>query len=448
IGIISSSSHSSSLNRVSNDFREGWPKTGTEIYWIAHIYNNTQNQILNATYEWSVNANTTASGNTVLKKGVNKLEHLYDWDFDKDISLSIEAVLPSGETLKDKRTFRSNALHVGFYIHKDVYNPLNTQLENSSTNLEIWFTNLFQEWNQLLEQYEIKDRLRLDYIRVIENSKAYPLENNSYQEFDADIFWYFYKQGDALGLGELNLSADPTVILHELIHFRGVRDLYTYSIYHEAVNGSKVNIKDYDGTEAVGSERMPYLEPFQPPNGYTLYKSPLGFHNFLMNYPDKNTTIHQLTIEGLNNVAKFRGAYYRDVFGNTINDFDRANEYLTKVPKRTKIILMDDHSDIIADAQVELFFDESPREDYMKLFNNTPKFVTHSDQNGIFLLPASLWTDTSWKKRNWGTTFIIRVSVDDRSKWGYFFLPIFYLNEAFYDGDKEETELLFKVNLR
>lgn len=430
----------------------GWPDVGQTIEWVCHLYNSGDETVEAVPYEWLVDETQVAEGIVDLPPGETTVSLDRSWSSNRE---QIEFVIDPPELPADDRhghslAIESDALTVGLWINVEIAEFM--ERHSSIPPFPVWAGREVQVWNSLFAAYqsssqphEILDRIRLEAVRIVRADTNWPEVINS------DMFWWYNGHGDRrfLSLGSPSqVFQDQTITLHELVHHRGVHDLYAYRVWHGR-NGSQILIKDPNGAPAVGGSRMPYRRMW--PDGGEVFSSPYMERLMGADY-SRPTRIDPLTAYGLNWVAGRRTPRWKDEWGNHMNGFtcspvqyDQHNAFVLDVPDSARIQFLVDGEPAPVGTNVEVFFDHAG-ETYHNLFLEEPDQTAavgadHKATIDIRYL-QSLPPDAVWDS----DVVIVRVTVG--SRWGYSFLPVYELNMAYVRGQRVVADLDIEVDVR
>ena len=309
----------------------GWPEPGQKIHWRAHVFNRSKYGMINARYIWKINQSIADIGKVKIPRGKTVIEFDHAWNATpEEISFIMEVDTSDDQTVSNEITVKSNALSIGLWIEDALYQWMNN--EPDIPPFELWACEQVKRWNYIIHRDAFGDeklfegaidQLRLDRIVVLPDNSPYP------ENLDTDFVWYFRKDKRDLRFlhvgAPLSVIEDQTIVLHELLHQRGLIDLYAYEVLHGITGGNNVQILDPDGKKAAGTERLPFLS--NQPNYSVLYTP--NFSNALMGsnyrYPSV-LTAH--SVYGLNLFAGQRTPRWINENGN-YKSLSFNNPYIT-----------------------------------------------------------------------------------------------------------------------
>ncbi len=429
----------------------GWPAAGQLVTWKAHIFNNDNFKINGLKYKWFVNNTLFKKDSTDLPEGESEIIFQREWNPQKEnIKVQIEIKSTSGKIFSDSLSISSKALTIGFWIDQDIYDYVNSKAD--VPGFELWAKNQVERWRAILNKtieldkrnsLAVKDEIRLDRITVLPPGSPYP------KDIDTDLIWYFFtgiSDSRFLNVGsKLSVINDQTIVFHELLHQRGLIDIYAYQVFKNGPNSSDIKIKDPDGNLAIDKGEFPTLGSL---NGAALVYNPTFIGKFLMGsdyrYP---ASLSEQSIYGLNLFAERRTPRSFDQFGNFIDDLADNNPYAAHVPDNIKLEITDTNNNILKNIFLDVFFDKGIKS-YQDVYYAKPDFTLETDTFGIAILNSDPWQVKSWVKRYSASTLILRARYPDNSKWAYQFLPIYYLNLKYINGDTESARINVTFNMK
>jgi hypothetical protein len=358
----------------------------------------------------------------------------------------------AGLTATDKLEIYSDALSVGIWIEKSIYDWMSK--DPHVPNFEKFMRRQIIQWNNilagniLLEKIDLSnqsirtiDRVRLDRVVVVPDGSPYP------KDVDTDMIWFYSnRSNDARFLhsgSPISVIEDQTIVLHELLHQRGLIDLYAYEVLHRPENGSEVQILNPDGSKAAGSRWMPFLGNL--PDGNKLYAP--HFDSGLMGYDYSYPAyLSQHSAYGLNLFSGRRTPRTIDRFGNLENALADSNHYMTHVPNHIEVEMVSSSGELLQNHFLDIFIDIG-RHSYQDVYSGDPQIILQSDSLGIAVLPSELWSDESWIKRMHANVLILRARSVENATWAYSFLPVYDLNMAYIRGFKASARFTLNFSL-
>jgi hypothetical protein len=399
----------------------GWPQPGEEVRWTARVVNRGAAAAEGVAFRWRVDDSVVLEGVVDVPVGEEEVSLARPWSSQRERIAFELSPLPGLDTTTgdDTLSIHSDALSVGFWVHESIYRWM---LDHGRPGFERQAQRWLADWNEILGRNKwswspegVLDRLRLDRVEVIADS------DESLTDLDTDLMWFFRVSMPDHRF--LNVAADHTVqqdqaiVLHELLHQRGIHDLYAYEVIHSSGNGSNVGIT-VNGHPVAGSQLMPLN-----PDGRTVYKPDLtGLMGTLLQTRVAN--ISEPTALGLNAVARLRTPRWVDAFGNNVNGF-QAGHYANLLPATTRIRLRSSSGEPLAGAQVKVHADHGSGA-YKDVYLPDADYITQTDADGIFELHGDILDGTPTLEHPKAWTLII--GVEHGSGRAYVFLPGYKLN--------------------
>jgi len=447
VGWISREPRIPAPNRPDAPREEGWPDAGSRVHWVAHVLNRGPDTVAGVPYTWLIDGAPAGSGDVDLPPGETTVWLPWTWSFERHVvSFAIQppAAVRDATADDDEVTMTSDALSLGFWIERGVYDWL---AEGDRPGFERWAHRESGRWNQILARAVyptspegVLDRLRVDQIIVAPDGS-----DAGMKELDTDLQWWVHTTSDDARFlqryVEPRYLADQTIILHELLHERGLTDLYAYAVYQGGPTESRIEIRE-NGRLVAGT----FLMPFLPASSWGVYRLP---DNGLMGTSYRqgaNLTEH--SANGLDLRAGRRTPLWVDQGGNLINGFSSQHQrdsYLERLPAVTRIRLLDLQGQPLPGAEVAVFLDHSGST-YQDLYEAEPDSEHRADALGVVSVPGvQLAFARSAQAPPKSQTTILRVSTPTAR--GYAFLPVYDLNLLTFRGGVDQAETELRVEL-
>ncbi len=429
----------------------GWPASGQQVTWKAHVFNNNSFKITDLKYKWFVNNILFKTDSTELPQGESEINFQKEWNpQNEQIKVQIEIENNGGGKFVDSLRISSKALTIGFWVDQNIYDYVNSNPD--VPGFELWARGQVERWTEILKKttllsksnsLTVKDDIRIDRITVLPTGAAYPKVTNT------DLIWYFTSTNSDnrfLNVGSpISVINDQTIVLHELLHQRGLIDIYAYQVLNNGPNNSNIQIKDPDGNLALDNEEF---QPLYHSNGYSVVYDPVFANTVLMGKNYHNTALlSKQSIYGLNLFAEIRTPRTFDQFGNVIDVLADNNPYAAQVPDKTELDITDENNKPLKNVFIDFFFDKGT-EVYQDVYNAGPDFILETDTSGIAVLTSAPWQNESWYKRYSANVIILRARYPGNSTWAYQFLPVYYMNLKYIDGDKRSARIKVTFNLK
>jgi hypothetical protein len=428
---------------------EGWPMEGDRVHWVAHVLNRGPETVAGVPYSWSIDDGTSQRGTVDLPPGETTLWLSWSWTFDRHrVSL---ALLPSAEVGDpspgdDSLEVFSDALSVGLGVEQDIYDWL---LENDGPGIERFMQQHIAAWNEMLAGAVhtatpdgVLDRIRLEEVQIHPAGRG-----PRFDDVSTDLRWFFRKEPTDPRYLNRGMQAryrnDQTIVLHEMLHLRGLIDLYAYAVTHDGVTGSRVEIAE-NGHPIVGTKLMPDLTPSSA--AVTVYRLPADGLMGTRFFRGGNITEHSAF--GLNRLAGRRTPQWFDENGNLISLGNVAwtEHYTNLIPERTDLRLLDQGGRRVANASVEIYLDQS-QFTYQNVFGPVPDRVLRTGLDGVVSLPEDLLAELPTWSTAPAKAMVMILGVKTSGARGYPFLPVYDLNLLYFRGGGGPAEMELEVEM-
>ncbi len=423
------------------DPRAGWPAPGSQVRWVAHLINRGEAPAGGVPYRWLLDGIPMDSGSTDMPVGRSTVEWARPWTSDRH-RITFELTPAEGTDARaddDTLTVFTDALSVGFWVHRSIYGWMTTgALPGFERQAQRWL----EAWNVLFVRSAwpsspdgVLDRLRLDRVEVLPDEADYP------KDVDTDLAWFFSNRlADRrfLHVGSPDdVREDQTIVLHELLHERGLTDLYAYEVKHDSPNGSYVGIEE-DGRLVAGTVAMPLL-----PDNVSVFKPSL---DGLMGgeYQIATTRISEHSAAGLNLRAGLRTPRWTDGWGNAIDGFAKG-PYVNLLPDTTLVLLRAPDGSPLPRARVDVFLDHG-QEFYTDVYDAEPDRTFDADDGGVLRMPGDI-LDGTYTVESFPKPWTLILRVQHLGGRVYLFLPGYELNLVYFRGGHHEGRLDLTVQL-
>lgn len=430
---------------------EGWPRAGSAVQWVATILNRGTTTVSDVPYTWRIDNDAVLSGVVDLPPGRTEVLLPWTWTFTRhQIALAI-APSASRDTVRDDNqlTIVSDALSLALWIERGVYDWM---LEDGRPGYERWLQRELEFWNATLARAVYPtaptgalDRIRVDFVEVVPNGYRYPNDN----ALEADLTWFVPNDRGNSAYLQLrsppSILADQSIVLHELLHQRGLIDLYAYDVLHNGGSDEdgRINIEE-NGRPVVGTFLMPPLS--QGVAGMKVFASPVnGLMGSLYRHA-ANLTEH--CVNGLNQWAGRRTTMRIDQFGNALNDManvPQPDAYVWKLPRRTVLSFVDSTGAPITGPTVDVFVDHNGHP-YRDTYAALPDLTLFPDASGRVTLPGNVLEGRPPASSQPKSQVII-LGVRTSEGRGFAFLPVYYLNLVYFRTGPEQGTLEIPVTL-
>ncbi len=442
-------SHIQRLPRIPNPDAQGmprvvgWPSIGSEVTWVAHVVlRHAPPSPATLVYEWRLNGRLLKRDSLTPSAAVVEIPIRLPWSGTRD-TLSIQVTAPvswqARRTEDDGFTIFTDALSVGFWVDSAVYHWLARTYPGGFEAIarrEVNHLNgMFEAAVHPATPHGVLDRVRLDAIGLRNDEDGYP------RHIDTDFVWWFLRSPRIplflSRVSPLSVLDDQTVVLHELLHQRGIVDLYAYEVLHAASNQSRVDIRNAAGVLVAGTPQLPAIDSNPHRDGVRLFRPVLnGLMGTLYMFP---TVIDEHTAWGLNLVAGRRTPTISDELGNQSHRL--LNDYVDRVPTRVTFEIRDDGGQLVSNATLAVFPDtNSSGQIYTDWYASQPDTVVAIDDSGRASMPGARLFRRGRSDAAKAWTTIFRVRQGERE--GYVFVPGTQFNLMVARGDSAARQQL------
>jgi hypothetical protein len=434
---------------------EGWPAAGRAVHWVAHVLNRGDEVASGVPYAWTIDGEIALRGVADLVPGRTEILLPWTWRFARHqigFAISPPRELGDATAADDQVAIASDALSLRLLVQRGLYDWL---LQDGRPGFERLMQGEVDRWNALLARavYPTSpegalDRLRLDDVLIVpDDQRNVP----SVEWIQADLTWRFRTVPSDTRFLHAGASpqvlADQTIVLHELLHQRGLIDLYDYRVIHrldQPGDEGRVNIEE-NGRRIVGTFLMPPIG--QGAIGMTVFNSP---YNGLMGSQYRaSARLTEHSAWGLNLWAGRRTPLRLDQWGNAINDLSgvvQPRSYVAQVPANTELSFVDQHGARIESAQVDVFLDHS-RFSYVRTYRAGPDRTLAMDARGVAVLPGDALDRIAPRALGPPKAQVMVLGVRTPAARGFAFLPVHELNMRYFRGQRERAALQVPVTL-
>lgn len=449
--------------------REGWPLPGSEVVWRAHIRNGTDARRESVRYRWLLDGAEIAGAVVdIPAAGEATIDLARPWSFERHLLVfEIDSRETGRSTLNDRLEIFTDALSVGFYVERSVYEHFarhQVDLGVGSTSFEDWAQRQIRAYNEMFEAAiypeaaaGVLDRLRLDRITVVEDGALplVPVARAGFQAAQAvpnlgdrtvDIQWGFPASvlpayQDTRTVISSNQFYYSGFLQHEMGHARYLVDVYGLDVY-QGTSGDSISILE-GGLPVVGSRFMPGVQTtFNGDPGTRVYQAQQGLMHDDWTYLDRHSA------GALNRIAGHRATR-----GN-FNAPENLGEYLNDLPAENRLTVQHAAGQPLPGALVSLYRSEqdavlhSLDSIYRKHYDAEADLELIADAEGRVLLgrdPFSGGTGVILRDDFTNATLIVRVEHEGRV--GYGFLDVTSFNQAYWRGETDLADHLLRVEL-
>ena len=429
--------------------RAGWPEEGRAVTWIAHVINRGDETVTAVPYQWRIGSERS-TGVVDLPPGITQVRLPWLWTFERhEISFAI-APPASADPVDDDNAvaIASDALSLLLTVDRSTYDWL---LEDGRPGFEALLQREIARWNGILagavyptSPSGALDRIRLDHVRILPDGE----ELRAADILPWDLFWFFATGGDDRFLGKnvpQETVADQSIVLHELLHQRGLTDLYAYDVVH-FLRDNSAQVRIAEGSMLVANS---FLMPAQvlSTGDWRVFSSPV--RSWLMGNDYRfPTSLSEHSAFGLNLWAGRRTPRGLDRFGNLIGPLGNLpfpGSYVWKLPDVTELTFVDAQGNQIAQPTVDVYADHH-RETYRESYGPAPDLTLAPTPGSRVLLPGDVLDGlppTGAPPKAQVLIFGVRTA----QARGYAFLPVYYLNLEYFRGHHDRAALQVPVTM-
>lgn len=450
VGWISREPHLRAPATLEAPITEGWPAVGSAVEWVAHVLNRGTETAARVPYTWRINDEIAESGVVDLPPGQTDVRLQWTWTFTRRrISFAIAPPPEAHDatTNDDEVSIDSDALTIGFRVQRGTYDWL---AQDGGEGFERIFQRQLPRWNEILATAVFAtapegalDRLRIDRIEVYDES----LPRNE-ELLDIDLNWTFpTTNSDTRFLQKgspRNVQLDQTIVLHELLHWRGLTDLYAYDVvHHDGTDADgRINIVEA-GKPVVGTTLMPAMSVS---GGLLVFRSPV---NGLMGSQYRsNARLTELCVNGLNLWAGRRTPLSIDRFGNLINALSNAvhpDSYVHRLPQATSIVFTD-QGRRLPDATVDVYLDHNPST-YRDTYAAYPDLTLVANADGAVTLSGDVLASQPPALTAPPKSQVIIFGVRTGAGRAFVFVPVYDLNLLYFRNGGGDSRMEVPVKL-
>ncbi|MCX7846647.1 MAG: hypothetical protein N2595_01235 [bacterium] len=428
--------------------REGWPAPGQLVTWRAFVKNWFSNAIPNVSYRWFLDGSNVASGTvTLAPKAYTELTYQWPWEFARhELTLFVddENAIAEQSELNNRLTIYTDALSVGFWVERSLYNYFHQYQRNlaiGANGWEDWAQRHITRWNQMFERAcypetpsGVYDRVRLDQLHVVHDGAlplngGLPSNNPDATNRTIDLQWGFNNQLQSMyssisTVSDSNPFYFEDSLLHELGHARYLIDTYGFN-YHSRPEWSNTLLTVH-GALALDTPYLPRIgdDSVYRPDWY----NEVGYG--LMSGP--KTLVDRYSAAALNLIAGRRATH-----GN-MNSPGNIGVYLQDLPSKNVVTICDGYGRPLSNATVKIYQARSMPAWYGKTYLSTPDLVLTTDSDGRVNLGRCPFSSDGFITHTYGLSegvAVVQVELGDHV--GFDFLCAMEFNLAFWRGQTQ-----------
>lgn len=407
----------------------GWPDVGSGVTWGA-VLHNPGGETGDVVVRWRVDGTVVGVDTVVVPPGRHVAALPRAWS-DEPEWITVALSGPDVDEAADSIRVPTRGLSVGLHLEPSVWDWIESRFDGG---VAAWASAEVDRWNHVLAD-AVTDRLRL---HTLARADAYP------DTVWTDLVWWFRNGADARFAqtgSSLDVLSNQSIVLHELLHQRGLADLYAYEVW-VGNHLSRMDILDPDGTPALGTDRLP-----APAGAAGRIWTWEGTSQWLMGSNLSSVPlVADVTAWGMDRVAGLRTPRWSDSFGNRVNALTWRNDYLLVMPDRVSVVVRDLAGTPLAGAMVEVFPDRGTTA-YDDQYDAHPAWTGTADETGTVTFPGEVIRPTpDVGAGSVAATAIVRVRVGDT--WDYVFLPGVDVSTAVARGETDEVTVTLRANPR
>ena len=425
---------------------DGWPAAGSAVQWIGHAINRGTETVAAVPYTWSIDGVEQLSGVIDLPPGETELIFPWRWTFDRhEIALAIAPAPEVQDKFRedDRVAVFSDALSMAFYVDRSLYTTL---LASPWGSFELQIQRQIPYWNSVLADAVYPstpngalDRIRLDNVVVVPDGTPMPDEDYFY----TDLYWKFPASW-------LIDGRDQTILLHEVLHQRGLIDIYAYEVAHyysASDRDGRVNIVE-NGRPIAGSSLLPQLRDSRSIGGMYLFHTPVDGLMGFNYYRGSAAVLTEVCANGLNLWAGRRSPVTRGLLGGIVLPLKAAMpdgaSYVNRMPATTALSFID-NGRVITNGVVDVFLDQNEQA-YRETYSAEPQLSLTMDGDGAAMLPGDVLTgQPPFRQAAKAQTMLLRVRT--ASARAYLFVSLWEFNRLYFRNGGASSALQLPVRM-
>ncbi|MBI4580451.1 MAG: hypothetical protein HY718_12155 [Planctomycetes bacterium] len=437
------------LPRYAYDAAKNNPAAGDVVTFNGHIRCWGTGSVASATYQWSLDGLSVASGTlTNLNPGDERVVS-WSWVWVTGAHRVRLTVDPGGQVAESSEANnaledRTDAVIVGFWVEQSVYNYFalyQKDLGVGSDSWEDWAQRQMGYWNQFSAQaiysttpLGVLDRVRIDKLVIVPDGAlplhgGLPTNNPDLWDKTVDMMWGF--PASLLGGGMYANHTSATMdnpfyyegsLLHELGHARYLIDTYGFDV-HNTSSYHQVQILE-DGVPVGGSSYMPFLA-----FGEVLYYNKNG----KMMSGGYNQGWSEYDAGALNRIAGQRA-----VCGN-YNAPCNIGVFLNDLPARNHFRFVDDDGTPRRGANVRVYRPAAGPGWYGKTIDDRFDLEFTSDADGRVLMPRNPFADGPIQHTYGIANGIMVLRVQHAGRIWYRFQEVTDFNIQYWRGNTQDA---------
>jgi hypothetical protein len=468
----------------------GWPSPGQEMTYLAHV-KNWGDKAVTIPYVWRLDGAPAARGTVTIGPGREaRMPFRWNWEAD-DHELEFQAgpadpaAPPEVSLVNNSVSIRTNALLVGLWVEESFYNYFHEHqrsLNYGSNSFEDFAQRAIRRWNEDLARAVfpatpggVQDRIALDKVVVVPDGSlprdpaslpwsATETRAPAPSDRTVDLQWGFLADAVVAPHPAADVAAHPGIVaaprpgdrwrvargsefdfpqtaIHEMSHARFLIDLYGLCLAQADLSLGRravVEVTGDDGAPAAGTPLMPYVSA----DKYV-------YHHTWNDIMNTTATFYGRQICDQYSAAAWNLKRQRRGPGN-INPPPDLGVFLDRdLPRRNRVLLVDQRGAPLAGAEVEVFRATPSKADrwYPRVFDNTPDLRVTADGEGYVLLPRNPFVPAGHRLRGDTARGLIILKVRYQGELHFAFMEITDFNLAYWRGQTEDAFYLRQLDL-
>jgi hypothetical protein len=441
--------------RYDYDAPKNRPAPGDPVVFTAHVRNWGNGDLASAGYEWRVDGEVVQSGSIAGFAASTTREMQLGWLWQDGAHTVTFTTDPAGliaeaSEANNSRTDRTDALAVGFWVERSLYDYFHAfqrNLNAGSNSWEDWAGRQMAWQNELYASAVypgspsgVLDRVRVDRIIVVDDG-ALPLAGGlasntpDLRDKTVDLMWGFPSSlldgafyANTTYASVANPFYKEPSLLHELGHARYLIDSYGFDVhntYKPATGQGHDSVQILEnGAPVAGTSLMPFLafnEVLYYNKSGGVMTGPYGF----VWSPYEAGALNQI-------------AGHRALCGN-YNAPCNIGAYLQDLPRQNVLRLKDPAGFPLRGAEVRVYRAGPGPGWYGKTFDNTPDLTLTTDSLGRALLGRNPFS-SSYIVHTYGhANGVAILRIEHQGGVWYRFLEVSDFNLRFWAGETEEA---------
>ncbi|MCL5990965.1 MAG: Ig-like domain-containing protein [Bacteroidetes bacterium] len=442
-----------------NPDKDGWPREGDTVTWVAHVLNLSKHYRKDVDYRWIIDYDTVKKGTIDLPPFTTvNFDCNSKWNLDRrrlEFIINQDNSFSEVEHENNSISFYTYALSAGFYVEETLYNYFREyqfQLNSGNNCWEDWANKNLRLIDDKLSRTVIdtmtnyfEEKYRTDKIVIVPDGYL-PLDGGNaittpnYKDKSVDLI-----RGFPASLLQTNIYINhdspyyynpfyfDQYFAKDILQARYLVDPIGFNVSDNG-NGDVVNIKENDKFIS-GTKFLPWQ------SGKILYPVSKGLIF-------DSDMYFGFDFDGYSIIALTRILGQRATLGN-YNPPGNSGIYLNDLPQNNIITILDTSGNPLADVNVRVFRSTGKQGVmYGKYYDSIPDMEFTSDELGRVNLgrcPFDEFGAIFYKMNNANVVILIRVQSGDKA--GYRFLDITKFNLNYWSIYKDTADYDLTFNL-